>query len=217
MALFTSILPGFPGKLPFMLILVAIDATGKFDFELSLFPGRHMTTCAGHLLMGKFDGVPSRSMIRYGKRGRAPSLHRVATDALSPIRPLCKLAAMRIRIVTVLAGVVSNRNFEIRSLVAGHAVDLDVLALQRKGCLRMIESACKPRSLPRDCRMARVAAGLEFALVRVRVAIRAGCKRDPLIARLAVVPRGVALLAIYLFMCAQQGKTRLGVVEAILL
>jgi hypothetical protein len=134
---------GFPGwtrKLPLMLICVAIDTTGKLDFESGRLACRCVARCALDDRMRKGQWEAGLRMIGNRERGRAPALNSVAAFASAFIRTRKELAAVWIGLVAVCAGSVGNWCFEIASCVAGQAGYVSMFAEQRKACLRMVES-----------------------------------------------------------------------------
>ena len=78
---------------------------------------------------------------------------------------------MRIRLVTIRAGIVDNGSLEIAPLMTAPARNIEVLAHQREVSLRVIESPCEVRLLPSERGVAGIASLLEFAFVRIAMAI----------------------------------------------
>ena len=147
MALLAAIVPRGGGKLPVVLILVAIDAARKTHLEFCVLPRRRMTRSACYRRMRERKRESSLCMIgRYESRW-APALHRVAALALTPIGPPGELALVLI-LVAVGADVMRNCRFEIATLMAAHACHFGVLALQRELRLRVIEARRETRFLP---------------------------------------------------------------------
>jgi hypothetical protein len=97
----------------------------------------------------------------------------MTTFALASVRPLRKLAFMRIRLVAVRAHLVWERPLEIFALMARYAVNVRVFTQQRKTGFRMIESSLEARPFPVRSGMAGIATLFEFTLMRVAVTIRA--------------------------------------------
>lgn len=216
-ALLAPVIPRRAGKLSLMLVLVAFNAGIKFDLEPCRISCRNMALRARHVGMRKYDRISSLCVIRDSKRGRAPAVHGVTAFALAAVRSLGELATMRIGVVAVGADLVWHRLFEIFAFMAGYTVNLSMLAQQRKCGRRMIELRHEPRSLPRHCCVAGVAAGLELAFVRIAVAIRAVGKFQPRPTRLPISTRRVTALAEHCAMCPEKRKSRLGMIKGLFL
>lgn len=213
--LFAPILPGHPGKLPFVLVFVAVDAKRKLDLESCIVAGWNMTVGTLNRRVRKGQREARFCMVRHRKCGGAPTLHRVARFTFATIRPIRKLPPMRIRFVAVCARIVRQRSFEVRSLVTLLAWDINVLAEQGELRLRMVERDFGVRLLPRKGCMARVAALCEAALVRVAMAVCASGKRQSCVANLSVRCRSMATLAQNVTMLTCQGIAGLRVIESL--
>src|ERR1035441_4328952 len=86
---------------------------------------------------------------------------------------------MRIGLMAICACVVRNWRLEISSRVARHARYVDMFAEQGKLSLRMIECRCKAGLLPSRRGVAGIASLLELTLVRISMAVRTACERQP--------------------------------------
>lgn len=212
-ALLAAIAPGRPSKLPLMLVLVAVDALRKFDFEFRLFARRDVTRFAfdGRVREGEWE--TGLCVIGNGEDGGIPTLHGVAAFATAAISALGELPLVRIGLVAVSAGVMRNRRFEIAALVTAYARNIDMLALQREVCFGVVEFLGEARLLPGGCGVARVATLLECPLVRVPMAVGAVCELEPGVARLVISAGRVTALAKYVAMLAGERKLGFGMVE----
>lgn len=138
-ALFAVILPGCARKLTLVFVFVAINALRELDFVAGILAGRRMTGSARYLLMREHYRIVGFGMIRNSECSRDPTLHRVATLAAAAIGPLEELAAMRIGLVAVCAGVVRDGGLEVRILMAGQAWNVKVLSKQREFRLGVVK------------------------------------------------------------------------------
>jgi hypothetical protein len=122
---------------------------------------------------------------------------------------------MRIGLVAIRAGVVGNRSFEIATLVTAPARNIDVLAQQGKVGLRVIEGHGEVRFFKGGGGVAGIASLLEFALVRISMAIRTVRERQASVANLAIGPGRVAALTQHIAMLSRQRKARFRMVEVL--
>ena len=139
-------------------------------------------------------------------------MHSVATLTSSLVGPLRELALVLV-LVAVSAGGVGNFGLEVAALMAFDAGNFQVFSDQRVLGLGVIEFGGERRSGPVRGGVTGFASLLEFALVRVRVAIRAVLVLDASVARQAIIARLVALGAGRGLVLAGQGKAGLGMVE----
>lgn len=139
MTLFAAIAPGCSGKLTVVFILVTINAECITDLELGLFASRNVAVRTLDPGVRSDKRKPGLRMISRGEGRRAPTLNSMATLTPSTIRPLGKLAIVRIRFVTVGARFVRNLGLEIAVLVAVIATHLQVFSNQRIGGLGVIK------------------------------------------------------------------------------
>lgn len=167
MALLAAVAPGRCGKLPFVLILVAIHAERIFDLEPRVFSRRNVARGALHLSVRNSEREARFRVICSGKGRRRPSLYRVAALAFSCIAALRKLPAMRVRLMAVSAEIVWHRSFEVATCMALRASDLQVFSQQRKVCRGVVERERESGFLPGRCVVTRIASLRECALVRV--------------------------------------------------
>lgn len=127
-ALLAAVGPRCAGKLAFVLVFVAIHAEGKLHLEDRLLAGWDMAFGAFHHSVRKHQREFGLCMIGRREGGRTPTIHRVAALALAAVGALGKLPAVRIGRMTVGALRMTDRCLEVFTLVAGDAVDLQVLA-----------------------------------------------------------------------------------------
>lgn len=139
-ALFTLALVGSRGKLPLVHIGMAIHAFGKSDLVARRCTGGKVAFRAGYLSVAAQKRVCGRRVRVHIEERRLPSIHVVARRAFSLVRPLGKLASVRIGCVAISAMRESDRLLEISSRVALQAVHLRMLAEQRIFRLRVVES-----------------------------------------------------------------------------
>ena len=128
-ALFAAIEPGRGGKLPLMLVPMAIHAALELDLVAGCLPRRSVAVGALHLFVRKDQWKFAFCVIGSRVRRWLEAFHRVATLALAAIGALRKLASMRV-LVAIHAARKSHRRFEVGALVAGQAWHFKVLASQ---------------------------------------------------------------------------------------
>lgn len=189
-ALFTLALVGSRGKLPLVHIGMAIHAFGESDLVARRCTGGKMAFRAGHLSVAAQKRVCGRRVRVHIEERRLPSIHVVARRAFSLVRPLGKLASVRIGCVAISAMRESDRLLEISSRVALQAVHLRMLAEQRIFRLRVVESLGLRNVLPSARGVARFAGLRKRAVMRIGMAIGALRERNAGESRLAVRRRG---------------------------
>jgi len=152
-ALLATIAPRRAGKLSLVLVLVAIDALGEFDFEFCVFAGGRVARIAFHAGMRKRERETGFGVIGDGEYRGAPTLHGMAAFAASSIGALRKLTLM---LVFVAVGAYRMRNgcFEVAVFMTAHAGHVDVLALQGEFCFGVVEGCSEARFLPGCCGVA---------------------------------------------------------------
>jgi len=145
---------------------------------------------------------------------RLPAIDRVAFGALTLFRPFLELSLVRIRRVAILAFGERNFFFEVVFEVASRTGHLLMLSEQGILGFGMIEIVARKHGFPTAGRVAGVARLLEFALVRIEVAVIALAKLHVLVARGSTRRVWfVALFAGYLGVESGKGVACLGVVE----
>src|SRR5260370_38016987 len=138
-ALFASVLPWIAADLSLVLVVVvAIGASGEFDFVLRVF-------ACGYVARGAFDVGVRRNqrvlgfgVVRSRECRGAPSLYGVTALAFAFVRPLCELSLVFV-LVAIGAGGEGNLCFEVAALVAVNAGYLTVFSNQRVGGLGVVE------------------------------------------------------------------------------
>ena len=214
-ALFASIAPGRGSELALVLVLVTVNAEPELDLVASLFSGWDMAVDTLHIGVRKEQREIGLSMICSSKCRGGPAFDRVATLATASVGAPEELSPVRIGIVAVGAVGEGDGSLEVGTFVAGNARYRDVLAEQRKLCLRVVEGRGEGGTLPTESIVAGVASLLELAFVRVGVAGRAGGERDAGVTRLAIGAGCVALLAGSGLVSSGEFEARLGVVEVL--
>lgn len=195
MALLTAVAPGITRELARVLVLVAIHAERKADLVAGRFTGWGVAIGALYLGVRGYERKARLGVLGDRIGGGNPAVHRVATLASPPVGAFQKLASVRVGLVAIGAICEGDGRFEIRILVAAQAGDLLVLAQQWKARLGVIEAGGKGGFLPRRGGVAGFATLLEFALVGIGVACRAGGEGESCIFRLAIGAWGMAFLA----------------------
>lgn len=216
MARFTAIQVRHSGKLSLVLVLVAVHAFRKLNFEKCVLALGDVALIALHLRMLALQRVGAGGVFLDRKSGRLEALHRVAGCALRSARPFDELSAVHV-LVTVRAFLESQRFLEVGFEVAQRTFDRLVLALQRVlgfGVIKFFIHRLQRHALP----AVRIVAGLatlllKAALVRIGVAIVALAESQKHPARLVIRSWGVALLAGHLRVQSGQRIFRPGVIE----
>lgn len=152
-------------------------------------------------------------MIFYLERRFFEAVDGVTALAFASVRPLCKLAVVRIGRMAVGTKSMCQMALEIPGAMASIAPQLNVLAEQRILCLRMIESGREACLLPGNGVVTGFAALLERSFVNVGVTGRTLVELQADEFRRFSGNRRVTLFAFHSFMCACQLESGLRVVE----
>ena len=164
------------GKLPRMLVGVAIGAALELNLEQCVFPFRDMTLSTFQARMPALQRIRAGGVFLHREGRRFPSLHGVAGGALYAARTLGKLAVMRIGLVTIHALLEYQRLLKVSVGVALGAIHGLVLAFEGKLGFGVVEALIDGRErnlLPSVRRVTRLAALREASVMRVFMAIGA--------------------------------------------
>ena len=164
------------GKLPRMLIGMAIGAVREFNLEQCVFPLRDVTLSTFQASMSALQRIGAGGVFLHREGRRFPSLHGVAGGAFYAARTLGELAVMRIGLVTIHALLEYQRFFKVSVGVALGAIHGLVLAFEGKLGLGVVEALIdsgERNLLPSVCRVARLAALREASVMRVLMAVGA--------------------------------------------
>ena len=118
-----------------MLVPVTVNAECVSDLELRVFARWHMARHALQLGVRKDQREPCLRMIRCRECRGQPPLNGVAAFAFASVATLCKLSAMRIRLVAIRTSVMGDRRLEIAGRMTCDACNRRVLSL--KGEVRL--------------------------------------------------------------------------------
>jgi len=140
-----------------MRVGVAIHAFCEGDLVPRRRSSGNVALSAFHSNMFSFERVGGRGVRLYVEERGFPTIYIVAGRAFTLVRPLSKLASVRVRRVAVRATREGDGFLEISSEVAFQAIHLCVLAEQRKLCLGMVESLGLRDLFPSTGRVARFA------------------------------------------------------------
>ena len=132
MAAFTPVEIRRRGELARMPVRMTICAAFKLHLKQSVFALWDVTLRAVETRMAALQWIRARSMFFDRERRRLPPVYRMARGALSRIRPISKLAAVRIGLVAIHALLESQRFLEIPACVALRAIDAGMFPLQRE-------------------------------------------------------------------------------------
>lgn len=216
MAAFAGVEVGCRGKLPRMTVDVTIGAALKLEPEQCVLSFRDMTLCTVCPCVLPLQRIRARRMLLDRVCRRLPTVHRMARNALSAVRPLSELAIVRIGLVAIHALLECPRLLEISVGVALGTIDTGMFPFQRKlgfGVVEAFVDRLERNLLPSTCAVTGLAALREAPPMRVLVAVGALVERNAHILRLAVRSVRVALGALHLGMQAGQRITCLRVIE----
>lgn len=176
MAAIASVEVGRRGKLPRMLIGVAVGAALELNLEQRIFPLRDMTLSTFQARMPALQRIRAGGVFSHREGRGLPSLYGVAGGALYAARTLGKLAIMRIGLVTIHTLLEDQRLLKVSVGVALGAIYGLVLAFEGKlgfGVVEALIDGCERNLLPSVRRMTRLAALREASVMRVFMAIGA--------------------------------------------
>ena len=193
MATFAVIIVRWASELASMDVGVAVRAGRPFYFihrahhgygAYTHDGGRHggnVALRAGDVQVLAFERIDGGGVLAHTEGAGLEPVHRVTRRAIAPIPARSELALMRVR-VAVQATREGQGLVEVRPLMAGSARHFGVFAQQRilgLGVVKHAPDLGRRNLLPGECRVAGFARGLERAVVRIGVAIRALAERDP--------------------------------------
>ena len=176
MAAIASVKVRCRGKLPRMLVGVAIGAALELNLEQGVLPLWDMTLSTFQACMPTLQRIRAGGVFLHREGRRFPSLHGVAGGALYAARTLGKLAVMRIGLVTIHALLEYQRLLKVSVGVTLGAIDGLVLAFEWVLGLGVVEALIdggERNLLPSIRRVARLAALREASVMRVFMAIGA--------------------------------------------
>ena len=122
-----------------MAVGVAVSAALKLDFEQRVLPFRDVALRALQTRVSALQRIGARCVFLHCEGRGLPSRSRCDTRRTRRLRPLGKLAIVRIRLVTVHALCENQRLLEVAVRMALRAVNASVLAFQGKLRLRVVE------------------------------------------------------------------------------
>ena len=175
-AAFALVAIGCGGELSVMGVLVAIAARPKLYFVNRVLAGRNVALRALHLDVFALQWITRIVVFFHSKEGGFPAIQVVAFRALAFLWASLKLALVGIRLVAIVAVRECELFLEVAVHVARHAGNLGVLAGQGIFRFRVVEIISREHRLPAAGAVAGIAGFLEFAFVRIDVAIGTGGK-----------------------------------------
>jgi len=208
-----TVFVGRTGKLPVVLIFMAIGAGCEFYFVNRCLSGRQMTLGALHLDVFPLERILRCGVLLHAEERGLPTLDGMALGALAFLFAGRELPGMNILVAIHTSGERQGL-LEVAVEMARTAIHGGMLAKQRIFGLRMVKRKSRKDLLPTGRGVARFAPLGKRTLVRVEVAIRTSAKLHVLVAgRAAWSVRFVALFASHLNVQPGQRIACLGVIK----
>ena len=220
MAAFAAVIPRRSGKLALVDVGVAIPALRQLDFVKGVQPFRKVASLTRHRAVLCLQWIGRFLVHGHGECRGFETLNRVTRRAFAAVLTGAELPAVRVSVVAIHAFLERYWPVEIASHVtqfAAHAHMLSPQGILGGGVIKSLTHRRRGNLFPSRRIVARLARGLEDAVVNVRMAITASVESEAHILQhfRMVSRRLVALLASHARMLTRQWIAGLRMVKLV--